>query len=70
MATFKLAGLPRDLSLRISPKVRAEGDAVYLALGVFDVKDPTDLVDFQICLDKKDALQLSIDLRDEVGKTS
>ncbi len=70
MTTFKLAGLPRDLSLRIDPKVHAEGDAVYVALGVFDVKNPDDIVDFQICLAKKVALQLAADLNEAVGKIS
>jgi hypothetical protein len=69
MTGFKLAGVPRDLALRIDPKVREEGDAVYLSLGVFDPKNPDDTVDLHICLAKKAALQLAIDLREAVQKT-
>jgi hypothetical protein len=62
MVTFKLAELPSELSLRIPPEARAEGDAIYLSLGLYDVKNPDDLKDFHICLDKKAALQLAADL--------
>jgi hypothetical protein len=62
MVTFKLAELPSELNLRIPPEARAEGDAIYLSLGVYDVKNPDDLKDFHICLDKKAALQLAADL--------
>ena len=68
MTTFKLAGLPRDLCFQLYLKVHAEGDAVYVALSVFDVKNPDDIVDFQICLAKKVALQLAADLNEAVGK--
>ena len=69
MAKFNLAGLPRELRLTKEPKARAEGDAVYLTLGVFSVTDPNDTVEFEVCLGAKSAQQLAADLLDATKKT-
>jgi hypothetical protein len=62
MGTFKQAELPTELAAAILPKATAEGNAVYLSIRVFDVKNPEDLEDFHICLDTKFAIQLAADL--------
>jgi hypothetical protein len=69
MPKFNLAGLPRELRLKKSPIARAEGDAVYLWLDVFSVKDPTDTVEFEICLAAESAQQLAADLVDAAKRT-
>jgi hypothetical protein len=68
MGTFKSAELPSELAAKIPPVVRAEDDALYLAIRVYDVKNPDDLMDFQICFDKKFALQLAADLIEQARK--
>jgi hypothetical protein len=62
MGTFKQAELPTELSAALPPKADAKDGAVILSIRVYDVKNPEDMEDFHICLDKKYAIQLAADL--------
>ena len=62
MSSFSLAGLPRVLRVKPNPTARAEGDGAILLLGVFEEKDPTNDVDFEILVSKEDAQRLVTEL--------
>ena len=69
MPKFSLVELPPELRLQRSPIVRAERDAVYIGLRAYSEKDPTDIADFQIRLERESAQQLAADLVDAIHKT-
>jgi hypothetical protein len=70
ISKLALAGLPRELGLRQDPIVHAESDAIYVELRVFSQSDPTDMVDFVVCLAKKSAEHFVRDLLVEIGKVT
>jgi hypothetical protein len=69
MPKFSLVELPPELRLQRSPIVRAERDAVYIGLRAYSEKDPADIADFQIRLQREAAQLLAADLVDAIHKT-
>jgi hypothetical protein len=68
MPKFSLVELPPELRLQRSPIVRAEHDAVYIGLRAYSEKDPADIAEFQIRLERESAQQLAADLVDAIHK--
>jgi hypothetical protein len=68
MPKFSLVELPPELRLQRSPIVRAERDAVYIGLRAYSEKDPADIANFQIRLERESAQQLAADLVDAIQK--